>query len=147
MDKFEFDKTVEKLQAIKYDLPTKLANIAQNYFVHSFYTDSWDGKSWQEVQRRIAGTDAYKYPIGRDEARHKRGILIGKTRDLIDSVRHSIRSVSWEQIVLGTDVPYAVYHNEGTATIPKRQFMGESSQLQVLLMAEVKKALKIVFGK
>lgn len=147
MDKFEFDRTIAKLQEVKYDLPIKLAVLAQKYFVHAFYEQAFDGVKWQEVQRRIAGTDAYKYPKDRDLARRKRGILIGKSRDLIDSIRHSIREVNWERIVLGTDVPYAVYHNEGTATIPKRQFIGDSKELRDKIDREIKGALKHVFGK
>lgn len=147
MEKFEFEKTIAKLKEVKYNLPIRLANTAQRYFSLSFHNGGFDGKKWKEVKRRISGTKEFKYPKTKDLQRRKRAILVGKTRDLQDSIRHSIRIVTWEKIVLGTDVSYAEYHNEGTANIPQRQFMGDAHELRNLLDKEIGSALKNVFGK
>ena len=145
MDKFNFAEVWKKLQEAKTDLPVKLANTAQNYFASTFRKGGFDGKAWAEVERRKPGTPEYMYPKNSGLARRKRGILIGSTRDLIDSMRHSIREVNWEQIVLGTDVPYAAYHNEGTSRLPKRQFIGDSQELKEKINKQITEALNKVF--
>lgn len=47
---------------------------------------------------------------------------------------------------IGTDVPYAIYHNEGTARLPKREFLGfggEDISLAARVVARrVQEALK-----
>lgn len=138
-NKFTFDQVVARLKQAQVNLPWKLANIAQNYFASTFRTGSFDGRKWQEVQRRM------KPAPPSDRQANKRGILIGKTRNLMDSVRHSIREVSWERITLGTDVPYASTHNEGTDKIPKREFMGDAKELRDQLDKEIRKQLAGLF--
>lgn len=55
-----------------------------------------------------------------------------KSRPLVDTgrLRRSLKtSRSGLTGTVYTDVPYAEYHNEGTDTLPQRQFMGPSAQL------------------
>lgn len=139
MKKFNFEETIKKLQEQKYDLPVKISITAQSYFADTFRKGGFDGEKWKEVKRRLRPSPSS------DKSASTRGILIGKTRDLMDSIRHSIREVSWAEIRLGTDVPYAIYHNEGTDKIPKREFMGSSKELDDKIDKVIKKAMDKIF--
>ncbi len=49
--------------------------------------------------------------------------VTGKTED-------SLASANNEALVLGTDVEYAVIHQEGSGNIPQRQFLGFSEKIK-----------------
>lgn len=131
-NRFEFDNIVAKLNKAKVDLPKLVASDIRNYFVNSFKRQGFDGQKWQEVKRREKNN-----PTAKD----KKPILI-QTGRLRRSVNESIRKTTWEEIVLGIDTPYAIYQNEGTDTIPKRQFMGDSKELQKTIHNRIEKTIK-----
>jgi hypothetical protein len=125
-------------------LPTLLANQAQNYFVSSFDKQGFDGAKWQEVQRRIEGTPAYKYPKTKDLGRRTRWILIGKgSTKLRRAVNNSVRLKTWPLVQLIVDLPYAKAQNEGNPArnLPKRQYMGQTEELTRMQRELVKREL------
>jgi hypothetical protein len=63
--------------------------IAVELFKDNFQTESFFGRKWKEVQRRIPGTRAYKYPK-RKRARRTRKILTD-TGDLGRSIKKTNR--------------------------------------------------------
>jgi phage gpG-like protein len=131
MNKFNFDRVRKNFDQVKQDLPTLLANQAQNFFAKSWNKQGWDDgnvKEWKEVQRRIIGTPAFKYPKNKDLPRRTRAILV-KSGRLRRAVQNSIRSATWSRVQLTVDVPYAAYHNKGEGRLPKRKFMGNSQTL------------------
>jgi phage gpG-like protein len=141
-NKFNFKEIQENLKVMKKRLPSIMANTGLQYFTNSFRIGSFDGKPWKEVQRRIPGTPEYKYPKKSDLQRHKRGILIGKTRNLLHDVAHSVRKKTWQEVVFGVAASYAAYHNEGSGKIPKRQFMGNSKELNDKLKKNINFEMK-----
>jgi hypothetical protein len=147
-DKFNFGKVLERIQTMKSELPTLLANQAQRFFVSSFESQGWTDSglnNWKEVQRRIEGTPEWKYPKNKGLSRRTSPILI-RTGTLRRAVSNSIRQVSFEKISLRIDsdspnssdetgkaiIPlnYAKYLNEGTDKIAKRKFFGDSQELR-----------------
>ena len=70
LDRFNFKKVVEKVEQMKRELPKVVANDTKNYFVEEFNRQSWNGSAWPQVQRKIPGTKAYKYPKKGADARH-----------------------------------------------------------------------------
>ena len=147
LNKFEFDKVIKKLDTAKVNLPARLSKVAHDFFLDKFTHQNWDGKEWQDVKRREEGTPEYKYPKSKDLARRTRAPLLGKSRNLLKSVNNSQRTATWQEIRLGSDVTYAAYNNEGTATIPQRRFMGHSPELDKQVKAEIKKQLdKVLKG-
>ena len=147
LNKFEFDKVVKRLDSAKVNLPVRLSKVAHDFFLDKFTHQNWDGKEWQNVKRREPGTPEFKYPKTKDLARRTRAPLLGKSRNLLKSVNNSQRVATWSEIRLGVDVPYAVYHNEGTENIPQRRFMGHSKELDAQVKAEIKKQLdKVLKG-
>lgn len=147
--KFNFASKLRRF----YELKTVLPRICGEESVR-FFQDSWKNQGftnqsvskWKEVQRRIPGTNPYKYPKNKDRGRRTRSILVGKGSGRL---RRSIRRgyTSFSKTVIATDVPYAKYHNEGTDKIPKRQFMGRSKQLDVKVKNTISKELDKIFRK
>lgn len=134
MSKFNLDRVYANFQQMKRVLPVKLANASVNYFTGTFKAEAFDGKDWQEVQRRIPGTKPYRYPKSRDLGRRTRNILIGKgSGRLRRAVQGSLKAATWQQVKLvvdGSAFPYAKRHNEGLDNMPKRTFMADAKQLQ-----------------
>ncbi len=143
-NKFEFDKVFEKLQQMKPKLPQEIAAIAQSSFVKNFNDESFFGKKWQQVQRRIEGTKAYKYPKTKKLSRRVKPILVG-TGKLKREVNSSIRQATFEEIRLGVDLPYAGYINEGTEKMPQREFMGNSPILEKKIKDKIRKSISQIF--
>lgn len=139
-----FDGLKGFIQTVRDRLPTLLANQAQNYFVSSFDKQGFDGQKWPEVQRRIPGTLAYKYPVKTDLSRRTRMILIGKgATKLRRAVNNSVRVKTWPLVQLVVDLDYAKAHNEGNPrhNLPKRQFMGQTDELTQIQKDLIKREL------
>ena len=143
-NKFELDKVFEKLQQMKPKLPQEIAAIAQSSFVKNFNDESFFGKKWQQVQRRIEGTKAYKYPKTKKLSRRVKPILVG-TGKLKREVNSSIRQATFDEIRLGVDLPYAGYINEGTEKMPQREFMGNSPILEKKIKDKIRKSISQIF--
>lgn len=129
MSKFGFDRVRKNLEATKRRLPVLLAKQAEEHFVQSFDTSSWEGKKWKEPQRRIPGTAAWKYPLNKGLSRRTKPTLT-LTGKLRRATANSTRKATWSLIVLRNEMPYASYHNEGKGRLPKRQYMGDGPRLR-----------------
>jgi hypothetical protein len=122
-NKFHLERVKQKLAQVKQRLPKKIADDSKSFFNDSFKQGGFTNNSfqkWPEVQRRIPGTNAYKYPKSKKLSRRTKPILV-LTGRLRDSVR--ITQVSFARSVIQTDVPYAEFQNK------KRKFMGRSRAL------------------
>lgn len=128
MSKFNFLEVLAKIEQTKRELPKKLANQAQNYFVLSFRKQGFGTEKWQEVKRRIPGTPEFKYPKTKGLSRRKKDILTN-TGELRRRVGNSIVSDAWPTVRLVIDLPQAAAINEGTAKMPQRQFAGQTTEL------------------
>jgi phage gpG-like protein len=121
---------------MKRSMPIKVANATKNYFIQNFTNQSFDGKAWQEVQRRISGTNANKYAKPSSKTR---SILIqsGKLRRAVST---SLRLATFDKIeflIDGGTIPYAQVHNDGGRAgrgagfqMPKRQYIGDTKELR-----------------
>lgn len=111
MSKFRFDRKAMNFRSKKSRLLERMANNAVNHFkVEVFDSRSFDGKSWapnnvQDGRQQLVKT-------GRLRQGYK---IAGRTQNSIKVIN---------------DVPYAVYHNEGTKHLPKRQLIGETRKLR-----------------
>lgn len=126
-------------QAINHDLPVILGKKAVDHFTENFQKEGFQDngvKPWKEVQRRIRPARG---------AAGSRKILTGKTGDLGRSIKYE---VSPSQVKVFSDVPYADVHNEGLRAgrgagfqMPKRQFIGESAELDRIIEDEIEQTL------
>lgn len=151
--KFSFDRVKQNIAQIKRDLPRLMANDAQNYFLGAFKDEGWNGAKWKEVNRRIKDTPEYKYPLNKGLSRHDKKILIGSGR-----LRREVSNLAQKaqvtesafnfKVTLAIDpniVPYAGFHNFGEGHNPKRQFMGDSPVLRVILRKRIERFMDKVW--
>lgn len=145
--KQEIDRLQDEFKALfaKY-APTIAGKTAVSYFKKNFQNEAWGRVRWQEVKRRMD-------PRVKG-ARASRKILTGDTGDLARSIE--VKAVSKGQVVIwtapsafGSKEPYGRVHNEGLRAgrgkgfiMPKRQFMGESEELNALIISELERKLK-----
>lgn len=146
----QFQQELDRLQTEFKELfakyaPTIAGKTAVSYFKKNFQNEAWGRVKWQEVKRR---TDPHV-----KGAKATRKILTGETGDLARSIE--IKSISNGQVVIWTSPsafskePYGRVHNEGLRAgrgkgfiMPKRQFMGESEELNALIISEIERKLK-----
>ena len=136
-NKYLKNMTKEVQDAIRKDLPKIIGNKAVHLFKHNFQTESFFGKKWREVKRRLKNTKG---------AAGKRKILTGPTGNLGRSIRAQPSDAS---VTIISDLPYSDAHNDGTTTagrghkttIPQRQFIGDDPQLQKEIDKRIRKSL------
>lgn len=138
MNKFNFDKVLLNVARMKRELPIVVAKETQKEFVQHFKDQGFDGKPWAKPNRVIPGTDEFKYPMKKGLSRRTKPTLV-MTGALRRATSNSIRSSTFEMIRLVVGLPYAVVHNEGTATIPQRQFIGQTPALTRIQESIIKK--------
>ena len=138
--------------------PTIAANIAVDFFKDCFLTESWEREKWPEVQRRMQswerGGKTIKNPY--KGAALTRPILTGETSDLGRSIEINPAETGNGKATVWTnpsafarsDKIYAAVHNEGLRAgrgagfiMHKRQFMGDSPELNRLIIAELERKL------
>lgn len=135
---------------LAHDLPVKVGNLAVRLFKRNFQREGFFGRRWREVKRRIPGTKAYKQAARHHPAQTKRRILTGGTGNLGRSIQADPHEGS---VTIHSDLDYAAAHNEGTRTagrshnvrIPKRQFIGDSPELEKAVEELVAKEIDKLF--
>lgn len=123
---------------LHHDLPSKLGDIAVSLFKENFQKESFFGRAWKEVKRRLN-------PKTRGAAATRK-ILTGPDANL----GRSIQSTPHDgYVVIHSDLPYASAHNDGTnnagrshnVRIPQRQFIGEDPKLTDALEKKIKQEI------
>lgn len=102
-------------------LSYSVGNVARNHFLDNFKNKGFVN----------GGVLAWKK---RKDSRNTRSLLV-KTGRLKQSIR--VKRYNSNEVVIGTDTPYASYHNEGTERLPKRQFIGDSKELDAKVKATI----------
>lgn len=111
MSKFHFDRKAVKFRSRKSAILEKMANNSVQYFkVDTFDNKAFNGKSWSPN----------KVSTGRQQL-----VKTGRMRESISVLRRTTDS-----IIVGSNVPYAQYHNEGSKNLPQRKFIGSSAVLE-----------------
>lgn len=128
MSKFNFTSVLQKIDTTKRELSKQLANMTQNYFVLAWKKQGFNNEDWVQVKRRIAGTPEFKYPATKGLSRRTKPILV-QSGELRRRVANSVVVADWDKIKLIVDLPQAAAINEGTGKMPKRQFIGQTTQL------------------
>jgi len=130
MRQFNFGDVKQRLMQVQREIPTRLAKQAEKHFAESFQRGALDENRWQEVNRRIPGTNEYKYKRkGITLQRQRTSPILVQSGNLRRKVNRSIHTVRPNEIRLVVDLPYALAHNEGTDTIPARPFMKQTATL------------------
>jgi phage gpG-like protein len=143
---FNFQQIQSRLVQTKRALPIKLANQAERHFTEAFDKGGLDEFKWKEVNRRIQGEGAYKYPKKKGLSRRTKPILV-MTGELRRKVSRSIISNTWSSILLQVrDLDYAARHNEGLNGMPARPFMKQTTTLSNMQIKLIDEQMKEVWG-
>lgn len=129
---------------LQHDLPRKLGNIAVRLFKENFQKESFFGRAWKEVKRRLN-------PKTRGAAAHRK-ILTGPNGNLGRSIQFTPRDGS---VTIESDLPYSSAHNEGTTNagrshnvrIPQRRFIGESPELTAAIEKKITEEISKALNK
>lgn len=130
------------------DAPIVMGKTAVDFFKEGFQNEGFTDNNfekWDEVKRRLNPKVT--------GARATRAILTGDTANLGESFEQPV--IDKAQVTIVSDLPYAKAHNEGTTTagrnrsvtIPKRQFIGESNKLNILITDELQRKLDIIINR
>ncbi len=114
MSKFQFLRKAAKFKA---QVPTMLDRMANNAVNH-FKVTNFDAKGFVDMTVKSWA------PIKNNDGRQPL-VKTGRMRDSITVLGRSLYSR-----VVGSNVPYAPYHNAGTDRLPQRKFIGNSKQLE-----------------
>ena len=117
--------------------PTIVGTTASDFFTQNFDRQGFLNRGlqpWPDVKRR---TNPRNTPRGKTAA--GRRILFGETRNLSRSIDYDAQK---GKVIIFSDVHYAPYHNQGTSKLPKRQFIGDSAELDKLVISELDKKIK-----
>lgn len=106
----DLNSIINNFEDSKEDLMRKLAQNAKQFFIKQFNSESWNGKSWQEAK----------------DGHHPLLVKSGKLKSDLENMQEEVNRDGYS---LRLDNDYAEYHNDGTDTIPQREFMGESPEL------------------
>jgi hypothetical protein len=131
--------TVEVRKFVEYAAPVIAGKAAADFFTQNFDRQGFLSRGltpWPDVKRR---THPRNTPRGQTAA--GRRILFGETRNLSRSIDYDPQK---GHVVVYSDVHYAPYHNEGTDKLQKRQFIGDSAELDALVISELERKLKTV---
>jgi phage gpG-like protein len=138
-NQFNFKRVQQNFKQAEKGLSLALANVAKNEFIDNFRQQGFNGQKWQEVQRRIAGTKAFRGK--KDLGKRTRAILQGKgsgrlRKDVANSVSNGVKNSEFSYTLIVNN-EYASYHNDGTKRIPKRQFVGMTPKLNKKLLNKI----------
>jgi hypothetical protein len=135
MNKFNFDKIIKNVEALKRSLPIELGNETKNYFMQSFRDEAWDGKTWLRPQRRDK----------KGKSSRLNSATLVQTGALKRAVSNSLKERTFQRIRFEvTDVDYAGYHNNGIGQ-PQRQFIGDTNTLRKKQLAIIEKQVNRVW--
>lgn len=132
-NKFNLKQAEQKARKALEAAIVDVGNTAKVFFVESFRKQGFDDKSVQKWKpRKVA------------DKRAGRAILV-KTGDLRRSIIRNPANRAALTIKISTDLIYAARHNNGLKNMPKRQFMGDSYNLNEKVKAVLVKRLDKVF--
>jgi len=108
--------------------PRKYGKIAVNFFKMNFSKQGFQNASLERW---------------RPNKRQSSNQILVKTGQLKNSIK--LGRTKLDNIEVISDTTYGVYHNEGTDKIPKREFIGNSIELERILTKAIEKDINKIF--
>ena len=143
------EKAAEIQQCVSRTMPVKAGRMAKEHFQENFLLGGFvDGglQEWKPAKRLGEKDDEGNIITAPAKgAKGKYKTLMSSRNNLYDSIEYA---VSDAEVVIENDVEYAAVHNEGLHagrgkgfTMPKRQFIGESEELDEAINEMIEKEL------
>jgi phage gpG-like protein len=158
VEEFEarFKRQMDKIRTYARDkAPEAIGVEAVNLFKEAFDKEAFDGKKWEDVERRNSDSLWYGHSgqTGRfSEARTTARILTGETGDLRNAIRPAIRPGG---VTIKNEKVYAAVHNFGGPanvygkkpfTMKKRQFMGVTPELEKNIKEKLERDIRNILN-
>ena len=147
-NKFNLKGAEKKARKALENAVVEIGNTAKNFFVENFRKQGFDDKTVEKWKARKKKT--YRTKSGKVVDDTTRAILV-KTGDLRRSIIR-VPNRSALNVKIQTDLIYAKVHNDGLRAgrgkgfkMPKRQFIGDSYNLNEKVKAVIVKRLDKVF--
>jgi phage gpG-like protein len=134
-NKFNFKGIEKKARTTLENAMVEIGNAAKSFFVENFRKQGFDDKNVERWQ-----------PRKKADKRAGRAILV-KTGDLRRSIIRNPANRAALSVKISTDLVYAARHNNGLKGMPKRQFMGDSYNLNERIKKIIVKRLDKTFKK
>jgi phage gpG-like protein len=148
-NKFNLKQAEQKARKAMEAAIVDVGNTAKVFFVSSFRKQGWDDKNVQKWKPRKRTT--YKTKSGKTVDDTTRAILV-KTGDLRRSIIRDPANRAALSIKIHSDLIYSRVHNDGLRAgrgkgfiMPKRQFMGDSYNLNEQVKKVIVKRLDKIF--
>jgi phage gpG-like protein len=150
-NKFDLKQSEKKARKAMEAAIVDVGNTAKVFFVQSFRKQGWDDKAVEKWKPRKKKT--YKTKSGKTVDDTTRATLV-KTGDLRRSIIRDPANRAALSIKIHSDLDYAKIHNDGlmgrawgrhTFKMPKRQFMGDSYNLNEQVKKVIVKRLDKIF--
>jgi phage gpG-like protein len=148
-NKFNLKDIDKKARKALENAMVEVGNTAKNFFVENFRKQGFDDKVVSKWKPRKRST--YRTKSGRVVNDTNRAILV-KTGDLRRSIIRNPENRQALSVKISTDLIYAKVHNDGLRAgrgkgfiMPKRQFIGESYNLNEKIKGVLVKRLDKVF--
>lgn len=155
MDKFNL---IEKQKATvklfdSNGLPTVIGNIARIHFRNSFRDGGFTDSTLEKWQPRKADSLPQTTKAWRES--QGRAVLVGVGSKGGGDLRRSLRvlHVTKGSVTIGSDLIYAGVHNYGLRagrgagfTMPKREFVGDSKQLNDKILRNINKRIMAILN-
>ena len=132
-NKFNFKGIEKKARTTLENAMVEIGNAAKSFFVENFRKQGFDDKNVEKWK-----------PRKKADKRAGRAILV-KTGDLRRSIIRNPANRAALSIKISTDLVYAARHNNGLKGMPKRQFMGDSYNLNERIKKIIVKRLDKTF--
>jgi len=132
-NKFNFKGIEKKARTTLENAMVEIGNAAKSFFVENFRKQGFDDKNVERWQ-----------PRKKADKRAGRAILV-KTGDLRRSIIRNPANRAALSVKISTDLVYAARHNNGLKGMPKRQFMGDSYNLNERIKKIIVKRLDNTF--
>ena len=132
-NKFNFKGIEKKARTTLENAMVEIGNAAKSFFVENFRKQGFDDKNVERWQ-----------PRKKADKRAGRAILV-KTGDLRRSIIRNPANRAALSVKISTDLVYAARHNNGLKGMPKRQFMGDSYNLNERIKKIIVKRLDKTF--
>lgn len=137
----QFRRFFERVDASFRDLTPIWPDVRDEFYrIETEQFDSEGGKgatgSWQALSARYAAQKIKRFP-GK-KIMEASGLLRGS---LVGPGSGSVYQTTPKQIVIGTEVPYGVYHQRGGGRLPKREIISMSDMQKIRLSKVIQKGL------
>jgi phage gpG-like protein len=132
-NKFNFKGIEKKARTTLENAMVDIGNAAKSFFVENFRKQGFDDKNVEKWK-----------PRKKADKRAGRAILV-KTGDLRRSIIRNPANRAALSVKISTDLVYAARHNNGLKGMPKRQFMGDSYNLNERIKKIIVKRLDNTF--